>query len=129
MKMDEMFMWLGAEVVDYPVKSHCCGGHMTQLSEDMAFEMIRRLLQSAEDYRADVILTMCPMCQLNMDAYQGRVNNYFNTNFRLPIVFFTQLLGVALGIDMKKLGFGKELVTAEPVIRAKLEGQAAGARA
>lgn len=129
MKMDEMFMWLGAEVVDYPVKSHCCGGHMTQLSEDMAFEMIRRLLQSAEDYRADVILTMCPMCQLNMDAYQGRVNNFFNTNFRLPIVFFTQLLGVALGIDMKKLGFGKELVTAEPVIRAKLEGQAAGARA
>lgn len=129
MKMDELFMWLGAEVVDYPVKSHCCGGHMTQLSEDMAFEMIRRLLQSAEDYRADVILTMCPMCQLNMDAYQGRVNNFFNTNFRLPIVFFTQLLGVALGIDMKKLGFGKELVTAEPVIRAKLEGQAAGAKA
>jgi heterodisulfide reductase subunit B len=129
MKMDEMFQWLGAEVVDYPVKSHCCGGHMTQLSEDMAFEMIRRLLQSAEDYRADVILTMCPMCQLNMDAYQGRVNNFFNTNFRLPIVFFTQLLGVALGMDMKKLGFGKELVAAEPVVRAKLEGQAAGATA
>jgi len=129
MKMDEMFQWLGAEVVDYPVKSHCCGGHMTQLSEDMAFELIRRLLQSAEDYRADVILTMCPMCQLNMDAYQGRVNNFFNTNFHLPIVFFTQLLGVALGIDMKKLGFGKELVTAEPVIRAKLEGQAARATA
>lgn len=129
MKMDEMFQWLGAEVVDYPVKSHCCGGHMTQLSEDMAFELIRRLLQSAEDYRADVILTMCPMCQLNLDAYQGRVNNYFNTNFRLPIVYFTQLLGVALGIDMKKLAFGKELVTAEPVIRAKLEGQTAGATA
>jgi len=87
------------------------------------------LLQSADDYKADLILTMCPMCQLNMDAYQGRVNNYFNTNFHLPIVFFTQLLGVALGIDMKKLGFGKELVTAEPVIRAKLEGQTAGAKA
>jgi heterodisulfide reductase subunit B len=129
MKMDEMFMWLGAEVVDYPVKSHCCGGHMTQLSEPMAFEMIRRLLQSAEDYRAHIILAMCPMCQLNMDAYQGRVNSYFNKNFHLPIVFFTQLLGVALGIDYRTLGFGKELVGAEEVIRANLQSQPAGAPA
>ena len=126
MTLDEMFVWLGAEVVDYPCKAHCCGGHMTQISEPEAFEMIRRLLQSAEDYKADVILCMCPMCQLNMDAYQARVNSHFNTNFNLPIVFFTQLLGVALGIDMKKLGFGKELVAAEPIIRAKLDGQPAG---
>jgi heterodisulfide reductase subunit B len=129
MKMDEMFTWLGAEVVDYPVKAHCCGGHMTQISEDQAFELIRRLLQSAEDYKADVILCMCPMCQLNLDAYQGRVNNFFNKKFKLPIVFFTQLLGVAMGIDMKKLGFGKEIVAAGPVIKAKLNGQAAGVRA
>jgi heterodisulfide reductase subunit B len=130
MKMDEMFTWLGAEVVDYPVKAHCCGGHMTQISEDAAFEMIRRLLQSAVDYRADLILCMCPMCQLNLDAYQGQVQNYFNTKFEVPIVFFTQLLGVALGIDFKDLGIGKEIVAAEPVIRAKLARQtAAGADA
>lgn len=127
MKLDEMFTWLGAEVVDYPVKAHCCGGHMTQISEEHAFELIRRLLQSAADYRADLILCMCPMCQLNMDMYQGRVNSFFNTNFKLPIVYFTQMLGVALGIDLKKLGFGKELVAAEPVIRGKLEGRMAAA--
>lgn len=127
MKLDEMFEWLGAEVVDYPVKAHCCGGHMTQISEPEAFELIRRLLQSADEYKADVILCMCPMCQLNMDAYQGRVNGHFGTSFKLPIVFFTQLLGVALGIDMKKLGFGKELVSAEPVIRSKLDGSSVGA--
>jgi len=56
MKMDEMFTWLGAEVVDYPVKAHCCGGHMTQITEAAAFELIRRLLQSAVDYHADVVL-------------------------------------------------------------------------
>jgi heterodisulfide reductase subunit B2 len=127
MKLDEMFTWLGAEVVDYPVKAHCCGGHMTQISEEHAFELIRRLLQSAADYRADLILCMCPMCQLNMDMYQGRVNSFFSTNFKLPIVYFTQMLGVALGIDLKKLGFGKELVSAEPVIRGKLEGRMATA--
>jgi heterodisulfide reductase subunit B len=57
------------EVVD-PVKAHCCGGHMTQISEPQAFELIRRLLQSAQDYDADMILCMCPMCQLNLDVYQ-----------------------------------------------------------
>jgi heterodisulfide reductase subunit B len=129
MKMDEMFKWLGAEVVDYPVKAHCCGGHQTQISEPAAFELIRRLLASAVEYEADMILCMCPMCQLNLDAYQARVNGFFGTNFKMPIVYFTQMLGVAFGIDLKKLGFGKELVRAEPVIREKLNGAAVAAKA
>ncbi|MFW6169450.1 MAG: heterodisulfide reductase-related iron-sulfur binding cluster, partial [Planctomycetota bacterium] len=125
MKMDELFTWLGAEVVDYPVKSHCCGGHMTQISEDAAFELIRRLLDSAIEYDADLILCMCPMCQLNLDAYQGRVANYFNKTYRMPIMFFTQLVGVALGIDFNKLAIGKEIVAGGPVIKAKLAAQSA----
>jgi heterodisulfide reductase subunit B len=125
MKMDELFTWLGADVVDYPAKAHCCGGHMTQISDAQSFELIRRLLQNAEDNGADMILCMCPMCQLNLDAYQGRVNNYFNLNFKIPIVFFTQLVGIAFGIDPKSLGFGKELVAATPVLQAKLNGKMA----
>jgi heterodisulfide reductase subunit B2 len=125
MKMDELFKWLGAEVVDYPVKAHCCGGHMTQISESQAFELIRRLLQSAVEYQADMILCMCPMCQLNMDAYQSAVNSHFGLNFKMPIIFFTQLLGVAFGIDHKTLGFGKEIVAASPVLKDKLNGKAA----
>jgi heterodisulfide reductase subunit B2 len=124
MKMDRLFQWLGAEVVDYPVKAHCCGGHMTQISESQAFELIRRLLQSAQDYDADLILCMCPMCQLNLDAFQGRVNGFFNTSFNIPIVYFTQMLGVAFGIDAKKLGIGKELVSVKPVLDAKLQAVA-----
>jgi heterodisulfide reductase subunit B2 len=125
MKMDELFTWLGAEVVDYPVKAHCCGGHMTQISEPQAFELIRRLLHSAAEYKADMILCMCPMCQLNLDAYQARVNSHFGTSYKLPIVFFTQLLGVAFGLEPKRLGFGKEIVAAGPVIKAKMNGQKA----
>lgn len=120
MKMDELFTWLGAEVVDYPVKAHCCGGHMTQVSESQAFELHRRLLQSAVDQGADMILCMCPMCQLNLDAYQNRVNSHFGTSFRIPIIFFTQMLGIAFGIAPSKLGFGKEIVPAKPVLEAKL---------
>jgi heterodisulfide reductase subunit B len=68
---------------------------------------------------------MCPMCQLNLDGYQARVNKHFNTNFKLPIMYFTQMLGVAFGIELKKLGFGKELVAAAPVLKAKMNGQLA----
>jgi heterodisulfide reductase subunit B len=128
MKMDELLTWLGAEVVDYPVKAHCCGGHMTQISEPQAFELIRRLLQSAKEYDADLIACMCPMCQLNLDAYQSRVNGHFKTSFKIPIVYFTQVLGLAFGIDMGKLGFGKEIVAARPVIQAKLKEKAATAK-
>ncbi len=120
MKLDHLLEWLGAEVVDYPVKAHCCGGHMTQISEPQAFELIRRLLQSAADYSADMIICMCPMCQLNLDGYQSRVNGHFGTDFRLPIMYFTQMMGVAFGIEPNKLGFGKELVPGMPVLESKL---------
>jgi heterodisulfide reductase subunit B len=72
-----------------------------------------------------MILCMCPMCQLNLDAYQSRVNGHFKTDFKLPIVFFTQLLGIALGLEPGKLGFGKEIVAAKPVLAAKIKGKAA----
>jgi len=124
-KLDELMKWLGAETVDFPVKAHCCGGHMTQISEPQAFELIRRLLHNAAEYKADVIVCMCPMCQLNLDAYQSRVNSFFGTNYEIPIIFFTQLLGVAFGLDWKKLGFGKEIVPAEPVLKQKLAAPAA----
>jgi heterodisulfide reductase subunit B len=65
------------------------------------------------------------MCQLNLDAYQGSVNKYFRTSFHVPVVFFTQLVGIALGIPMKDLGFGMEIVAASPVIEAKLAAPAA----
>jgi heterodisulfide reductase subunit B len=119
-KLDRLLGWLGAEVVDYPVKSHCCGGHMAQISEEQAFELIRRLLHSAAEYHADVVACLCPMCQLNLDAYQGRVNNFFNTRFELPVLFFTQLVGLALGIDREELGFGKEIVDAEPILATRI---------
>jgi heterodisulfide reductase subunit B len=93
---------------------------MAQISEEQAFELIRRLLHNAAEYHADVVACLCPMCQLNLDAYQGRVNNFFNTRFELPVLFFTQLVGLALGIDREELGFGKEIVDAEPILATRI---------
>ncbi len=120
MKLDELVSWLGAEPVPYPLKAACCGGHMTQISEAQAFELIRRLLQSAVDSYADLILCMCPMCQLNLDAYQSQVNSYFGLSFRMPILFFTQIVGLAFGLEPNALGIGKEIVSAQPVLQRRL---------
>lgn len=108
--MDEVLKVLGAEVVDYPLKTHCCGGHMTQISESTAFEIIRRLLYAADQYRADVIVALCPMCQLNLDAFQSDVNRYFKTNYHLPVLYFTQLMGLAFGHPPEELGIGNEFI-------------------
>ena len=108
--LDRLLATLGAEVVDFPLKTHCCGGHMTQISADTAYELIRRLLHNAAEYQADLIVTACPMCQLNLDAYQGQVNQHFGTDYRLPVIFFTQMIGLAMGIERGRLGIGREIV-------------------
>ena len=118
--LDGLLQALGADVVDYPVKTHCCGGHMTQISEETALELIRRLLKSAADYQADVIATLCPMCQLNLDAYQEHVNKHFGTDYRIPVLYFTQLMGLAFGASPKEVGIGAEFVDARPAL-AKIQ--------
>jgi heterodisulfide reductase subunit B2 len=121
-ELDLLLKALGAEVIDFPLKTHCCGGHMTQIGPTTAFELIRRLLQSAEQFKADVMVTVCPMCQMNVDAYQAETNRHFHTAYKMPILFFTQLMGVAFGKDPVALGFGREFVKAsEAMARIGIE--------
>lgn len=114
--MDEMMGALGATVIDFPMKTHCCSGHMTQISPPVAYEMIRRLIAAADQYRADVMVTLCPMCQLNLDAYQNEMNAHFGTNYHIPVLYFTQLIGLALGHDASELGLGKEFVSSKEAL-------------
>jgi heterodisulfide reductase subunit B len=116
MSLDKLMKGLGATVVDYPMKAHCCGGHMTQISQAVALELIRQLLQNAAEYEADIIVTLCPMCQLNLDAYQADVNRFFKTKYHIPVLYFTQMMGLAYGLSASDLGIGKELVDARPAL-------------
>jgi heterodisulfide reductase subunit B len=114
--MDKLLRVLGAEVVYYPMKAQCCGGHMTQISEETGFDLIRQLVKCADDNGADLIVTLCPMCQLNLDAFQGAMNRHFKTNYHMPVLYFTQMMGLAFGIDGHTLGIGAELVDARPAL-------------
>lgn len=115
-KLDQLIEVLGGNVADFSLKANCCGGHMTQISRDTALDMIRRLLKNAADAGADAIVTLCPMCQLNLDAYQENVNEHFGTDYHIPILYFTQLMGVAFELAPSDLGFGSEFVDASPAL-------------
>jgi heterodisulfide reductase subunit B len=108
--MDRLFDRLGATVVDYPMKVRCCGGMLMTTVDRVALKLCAELLTAAADAGAQVIATACPLCQINLEAYQGAINRRFGTRIRMPVVFFTQLLGLALGAGRKELGLDLQLV-------------------
>ncbi len=112
---EDLVSAMGAEAVDFPERLRCCGGSLIMTSRHAALDMVRVLLKSAVDSGADVIATACPLCQVNLECYQLQVNEDFGTDFKVPVVYFTQLLGLALGMSKKKVGIGKELVSAAPI--------------
>lgn len=102
---------LGADVIDSPLTTSCCGGHMTQIGPETAFELIRRLVADADERGAHLMATVCPMCQMNVDAFQDEMNRHFSTDYHMPVLFFTQLMGLAFGTEPGELGIGTELVS------------------
>lgn len=116
MTMDNLFSSLGAEVVNFPLKANCCGGILMTTEPEGSLKLIKDLLSCAQDNKAELIVTACPLCEINLEGYQKKVNKKFKTNFSIPPIYFTQLLGVALGLSKEKLMIGKELVSSEKVL-------------
>jgi heterodisulfide reductase subunit B len=114
--LDRLLKCLGAEPVPFPLKARCCGGSLILSEEDLALELIYKLLENAASNGAECIATVCPLCQTNLDLYQGRVNKKFKTNYKLPVFFFTQLMGLAFGIESTELGFEKCIVPADKAL-------------
>ena len=93
---------VGAHVVDYPLKAHCCGGSLMGTMEDIGVRLNFLLLKEAKARTANVLATVCPLCQYNLEAYQGKMRRTFHEDVSLPIVYFTQLLGLAFGLAPKR---------------------------
>ncbi|MFB0559288.1 MAG: CoB--CoM heterodisulfide reductase iron-sulfur subunit B family protein [Dehalococcoidales bacterium] len=114
--LEHLIAALGAEPVPFPLKDRCCGGSLIIPEVDIALGLIRKLLESAASNGAQCIVTVCPLCQTALDAYQGIVNRKFRTKYNLPVLFFTQLIGLALGIEPGALALDKSIVSAEAVL-------------
>ncbi len=121
---EDLISAMGAKPAYFPERLRCCGGSLIMTSRVPALDMVKVLLASAERNGAHVIATACPLCQVNLECYQSAVNEEFGTDFNLPVLYFTQLLGLALGIAPDKLGIGAELVSAAPVFNKLLPKEA-----
>jgi len=116
---EELITSIGASPIDYQSKTRCCGGSLIITDRSAALDMVAKLLQDAVENGADVIATTCPMCNVNLEVYQHQVNREFGTNYAIPVVYFTQLMGVSLGISARKIGVSKSLLskmTQKPVL-------------
>jgi len=114
--LDKLIASLGGEPVSFPLKSRCCGGSLVISEETLALDLLRKLLNCAFANGAECLVTVCPLCQTNLDTYQSRVNKRFKTHFELPILFFTQLMGVAFGLGDEDLGLKTCIVPADRVL-------------
>lgn len=114
--LDNLIACLGAEPVKYYYKTKCCGGPVLITNEYLALELARDLLLMAKDSGADCMVVTCPMCHLQLDAKQKAVEKKYNIKLDMPIIYFTQLMGLAMGFAPDELGMGKHLVPCDKLI-------------
>ncbi len=114
--LDRLLTACGATVVDFPFKTECCGAAFGMPRLDMMQRLSARILGMAEDCGADVIVVACPLCQMNLDLRRGQVNAAAGKNYAQPVPYFTQLLGLALGLPESSLGLSKLVLPLHPAL-------------
>ena len=117
--MDDLATALGAEAVDWPYKTECCGASLSFTRTDIALRLSHDILAMAADEDADCIAVACPMCQSNLDLRQRAINRKYGTSFDIPIVYFTQLIGLALGVAPRELGLHLHSVNPKNLLKKK----------
>lgn len=116
--MDKIVTALGAKVVDWPLKTRCCGGSLTGTVEDVGLRLSYILLREAKRRGADLIATACPLCQFNLECYQSKMSRRFGETVDIPVAYFTQLLGAAMGLPKKSLGLHRLFVPIDKQLAA-----------
>jgi len=109
--MDDLMEAIGAEPVDYSAKTRCCGGSLGGTIEKVGVDLNYVLLKEAKKKGADVIVTLCPLCQFNLELPQSKVVAKYKDDVRIPILYFTQLMGLAFGIPKEDLGFNRSVIS------------------
>jgi heterodisulfide reductase subunit B2 len=104
MALDKLMEALGAEVIDWPLKTRCCGGSMTGTLEEVGLRLNHIILKEAKRRGADLIVTACPFCQFNLECFQEKMLKVFKEDTRLPVGFFSQLMGLAFGMTPRQVG-------------------------
>ncbi len=115
MQMDSFLQSLGAETVDWSYKTDCCGGSLSVTQTELALDMSEAVIADARACGAEAIITMCPMCHMNLDARQADMEIQHD----MPIFHSTQLSTLAFGLDVKESHFNKNIVDPLPLLKDK----------
>jgi len=107
--MDRLLEALGATIVNYPLKTRCCGGSLTGTLPEPGVFCTYVLLKEALKRGADVIATVCPLCQFNLDGYHAQIESKWES-VRIPTVYFSQLMGLAFGMSASDLGLSRSVI-------------------
>jgi len=116
--MDRLIEATGATALAFPYKTECCGATYGVTRNDIVGRLTGRILDMAVNMGAQAIVVACPLCQQNLDLRQSQVNRYCKRSFAIPVLYITQVLGLALGLDAKELALDKLFVSAEQLIEA-----------
>jgi heterodisulfide reductase subunit B len=127
--LDQVVAAVGAEPLEWSHKTECCGANHSITKVEIVERLSHEILAMAHDSGADCIVTACPLCQLNLDMRQGDIEARFGDRLGLPVLYFTQLLGLALGLKPSELGLGSLIVDPMPMLTRKGVTARPGARA
>ena len=115
--MDKLIELMGGEIVPFSqMKTLCCGGPLMMTRSDIAFDMAMKILDTAKSAGADCIALACPLCGMMLDCKQADIEKALHVKLDMPVVYITQLLGLALGIDAKELGLNKNAVDTKEIL-------------
>ncbi len=110
-RLDDLAEALGASRVDYYGKTRCCGASLGITDEELMMKTSKDILLSAKNAGANCVATACPLCHINLDARQQDIESRFGVKIDLPVLHFTQLIGLAFGIEPKQLGLQRNCVS------------------
>jgi heterodisulfide reductase subunit B2 len=108
--MDVVMRKIGAVAVDYPYKTECCGAGFSVSRTDIVSKLSGKILEDAGHRGAEAIIVACPMCHSNLDMRRSDINKYWNTEYRIPVIFVTQAIGLAIGLPAEKIGLKRHFV-------------------
>lgn len=117
--MDRILSALDVEVVDFAFKMECCGAAFGVPKRNMVNRLTAKVLSMAVEAGANCIAVACPLCQQNLDLRQGQVNATMGTSFNIPVLYFSQIMGLSYGLSPAELGLDKCIVSAEGIIRSR----------
>jgi heterodisulfide reductase subunit B len=108
--MDELMLRTGAAPIDWAFKTECCGAGLSVSRTSSVGRLSGKIIRDAKDRGAEAVIVACPMCHSNLDMRRSEINSFLGEKVDIPILYVTQALGLAVGLDRKELGLNRHFV-------------------